>query len=523
MTVTVSVYDPTNTTEITPGGLVKSHDRKWNDPLSQPGSASVTVQNTDTQRAAMTFGRVLRWSINGTARFASLIEAKAVATVAPGEEAEQVTKVDGRGTMARWEDFVVYPEGGVGAVPLGDTRTFNFASSYYDDTTWTAAVQIEQGTGDPGGPRAGFPVGLPAEAETAWWIQSQANDVNGSVPAGDMYFRKTYVSPGELVRIVVTADNAHELWLNGQLVEVDSFDRAGGIGWAGVKTVDIYLPTGSHLFAVKVTNVAGVDPNPSGFILAAIRLENAGSTYGATVLVSDSSWKALGYPASPPGFTPRRVLDILLTEAKARGAVPELTLGASNAADSDLTPWPVAPDIAFRIGLNGLEVLAQLAESYIDCAMSPTSMRLDVWVHGGKGGASGVTYAAGVNITSANHQIVRPDLTDTLTRWAQGWQQVGASPPGRIEGFLSAGDAQSPAESGRLSAALIARMSNPAERIQLTIEPTGADVPYANWVTGDTVTAPDHLGTPTLWRAVGIGVTEDGDGFPYYVPELETP
>ena len=521
--ITVAIYDAANAVLVTE--LEDSHSRSWQDRISDPGGGAFSLQNDDADRAACAFGRVVRYSIDGVPRFAALIESKTIRGVAPGEEADQLSDYKGRGTMARWEDFVVYPEGGTSRP--NDTRTFNFASSYFDDAGWGFAVQDEQGTGDAGGPRYGFPTNLPPEAEPAWWIWSQAKNGAGSMPAGDAYFRKTYNSPGELVRIFITADNAHELWLDNALLEVDSVTMAGGVGWAGLKSIDRWLSPGNHLFAIKATNLPGVDPNPGGVLMAAVKLVEQGSQLGATVLVTDSSWKALGYPAAPPGFTPRRVLEILLTEAQTRGAVPGLTIGGTNAVDSDGVAWPVSPDISVRVGTDGLSVLRQLSEAYIDCAMDPASLRLDVWVHGGKGGASGVVFAAGVNIVEAVHDVTKPDVTATLDRWAGGWHESSnaglVAAHGRLEGFFSNGDAPSTEEATRAAEKIIARLGAPSERITLAIEPAGSDFPFLHFVTGDGVTAPNSEGVVSAWRTRGITVTEDPEGNPIYVPEIETP
>lgn len=381
----------------TPVALDRSWGRTWQDRLSESGFHSINLQNDDPDLTSCDFGDIVRYTVNGGAAFAGVIEQKTIHRIRQGEERDQYTELKGRGTMALFDRMVVYPEGSLSLGRWTDSRLFNFSSSYFDDSSWGFAVEIEQGTGDPGGPRAGFPKGLPAEAETAWWIWSQANNMAGSVPAGDAYFRKTYTSPGEFVRIFITADNNHDFYLDNQLVESDSVTMTGGVGWAGIKTIDRFLTPGDHLFAVKASNVAGVDPNPSGFIMAAIQLTGSGSELGSAVLITDDSWKALGYPASPPGFTPGRVLEILRAEAVARG-VSLPTFGFDATEDTAGVPWSISPDISLPYGLKGVAALMQLAESYVDLTMDPGSLTLNAWGKGSKGGPTSAVFAYGENV-----------------------------------------------------------------------------------------------------------------------------
>lgn len=518
MTVTATVYDPTNTTEVTPGGLVKSHARRWQDRFSEPGGASLRLQNTDAQRAECSWGRIIRYAIDGSPRFAALIEAKSVVSAAAGEEKDQVTEVKGRGTMARWEDFVVYPMQPLGSQPFSDVRAFDYTSFDLDDSAWTAAVVTPDTTDGGVNDNYGNAVGWPDSTAEWIWDRDSGGGIPGTnVPAGDVYLRHEFVVATDgIAEIWAAADDAYEVYVDGVRMAED-----GPLYVGRPRNVQFFLTAGTHLIAAKATN-QGLK---GGFLCTLMQVNGDGSL-GAVLTNSGADWLCLGYPAAPPGFSPRRVLEILLSEAQARGAVPELTLGGTTAADVDLTPWPETPDISFRVGLDGLAVLRQLAESYIDCAMDPTSMRLDVWVHGGKGSPSGVVYALGEGITEGMHDATRPEVTATLLRWAGGWQDdedaalVAAN--GRREGFLSTGDAQSTAESDRVAGVLMARMGVGTEKITIAID-RGADVPYVDWQPGDTVGAPDHLGVATTWRARGVTVSEDAEGNPFYAPELETP
>lgn len=83
-------------------------------------------------------------------------------------------------------------------------------------------------------------------------------------------------------------------------------------------------------------------------------------------------------------------------------AVP--TLGCTDTHDAAGVAWPSTPDVSLACGLKGLAVLAQLAEAYVDLEMDKTSLELNVWIKGTKGGPSGVTYTVG-NLTELIHEV----------------------------------------------------------------------------------------------------------------------
>lgn len=113
-------------------------------------------------------------------------------------------------------------------------------------------------------------------------------------------------------------------------------------------------------------------------------------------------------------------------------------------------------------------------------------------------------------------------VTTLLVRWAGGWTEVewpGASE--RREGFLSLGDVQSLDEVERVALGVLGRLHLPQEVVTATVEPTSsADQPYIAYRVGDYVTAADGTGSPSSQRVRGITTTEDVDGDPVFVPQL---
>lgn len=511
--ITASVYDPTNTTAETAGGLPGSKERKWQDRYSEPGAASLVLRGADADLAECVNGRVVRLALDATTVFAFLIEGRTQHTVAQGEDSRQLVELKGRGTMARWEALVVYPEGGVGGTLLGETRYFNFASPYFDASGWAlvSAVDLDD-------------VLQPAPAR---WPNATTKKIRpGGSPLVDrdpeeFGVRSEFITAGgdKTYRIFYTGDDGVDMFIDGVRIASEVRPRM----WQEPRQIDVRLLDGTHLWALKGTNVDFPGLNYS-WVAAAIYEVGSDGTLGALVHETDATWTGVQFGTTPPGFTPWEVLDILLTEAQARGAVPELTLAGSATLDVDGAAWPTTPDIAFRIGLDGLGVLRQLAETYIDCAMDPTSMELQVWVHGTKGTASGVVLAPGVNLTEAVHEVGRAEMSVTLTRWAGGWLETEdaglVAAHGRLEGYVAQGAADSTAEATRVAEGLIDRMGRPAEKLTVAVRPAGGDEAYADYITGDTLTAPDSNGNPATWRVKGFTVSEDANGKVFPVPEL---
>lgn len=392
MGVSAAVYGPDY--DGPPTELADSFHRSWQD-VTPPGTFSVQLENDDEDLADCDFGDVIRFSVDGEPAFPGIIESKKVVSIAQGEEHDQVTELAGRGTLALNDSFIVYPEilGGL----VGDTRFFNFASTLYDDSAWTAALtdDITSGQGAP-----------PNWPDLGIQKISCVYDPDTNAPPGFNWFRKTITIPStDLYRLHFSADDAVSIFIDG--VQVVSPTAIIGKTMA---VADVFLSAGDHLFAAEVENYPGGMVNFIWFLFALNGLNQDGSL-GTQIAGSDSSWAALGF-VDPPGFTPGAVLLALRSEAVARGvAVPTFSFDA--AVDSAGNPWTTSPDIAFSVGLKGLAVLAQMGQTYIDVAMALDELRLDAWVHGTRGAVAATELHAPTdpadpmtgNLSSLEHEL----------------------------------------------------------------------------------------------------------------------
>lgn len=510
--ITAAVYNVTNSALVST--LPGSKDRKWQDRYSDPGSASLVLRNADADRADCVEDRIVRLAIDGTTRYAFIIEGHTKRSVAQQEASAQLTEYKGRGTMARWEDWVTYPEPGLDSPLLGETRFFNFASTYFDDSAWALVNAVALSTVEQDAP-ARWPDAVTMK------IRPGGSPVVDRDPE-EFGVRTTFITAGgdKTYRMFFTGDDGVDIFIDGVRIAEEVRPRM----WQEPRQVDVRLKDGTHLWAIKGTNIDFPGLNYS-WVAAVIYEVNSDGTLGGLIRCTDATWVGAQFGTTPPGFSPRRVLEILLDEAQARGAVPELTLGGTTTTDQDGTAWPTTPDIAFRVGLDGLGVLRQLSETYIDCAMDPESMELQVWVKGGKGAPSGVVLAPAVNITEAMHDVGKADLTTTLSRWSGGWHETTdaalEAAHRRKEGYIAQGTADSTAEADRVAEALIDRHGRPRENITIAIKDTAGAVPYDDFGTGDQVTAPNDAGVATAWRVRSLSVSENPHGKVNYAPELE--
>lgn len=126
-------------------------------------------------------------------------------------------------------------------------------------------------------------------ARAQWiWYNTQKNERPSQPPPGKYYFRHDFDIPAgrkiEKAQLLVTADEAFKLYVNGSLV-------GRGEDWRQVKRLDVaqQLKTGNNLLAVEGTN-GGTIPSPAGILLN-LRVNFAGGD-GSLEVSSNEQWKA---------------------------------------------------------------------------------------------------------------------------------------------------------------------------------------------------------------------------------------
>lgn len=385
--ISVHVYDRANAAPV-----VELEDRLagagFQDVMADAGTGKTALANDDADLALVGYGDVLRFEIDGVFEFASRVEIIGRADVSPEEEAGEATELAGRGTLAIFENGIVYPDS-TGSI-FSERRVFNFASTDLEDSAFGPVLSTSILSGPVGGISTGVaPRGWPdATAEKIWIGYPPAT---GFATPGDVYVRRWFtLVTGGTFRLSWTGDDAHELWLDGVLLGRSEVP----FGFLETTTVDVRLSAGVHLLAMRGTNGAPTDDGSGNeaWLLATLQEIDADGSLGNVIVHTDSSWVGVGYPADPPGFTVGEVLRILLEEAQARGSLLAVSFAFSDAVDSGGRAWGRRADLAFEIGRNLLLVLRQLADEGLveRYRMRPVGLVLETYVEAGQ--ATSVSY-----------------------------------------------------------------------------------------------------------------------------------
>lgn len=525
MGISVEVYDGDNPgTSL--GTVENAFNREWLQQLNEPGNGSLQILLSDPDTAILDEGNIVRFSIDGTVRFAFVIESPGeFENITENEEADEVLTVSGPGVLAVLEDALVYPELGVGRLSPA-TRVFNFASTDFDDASWGSAVQIKR-QGDLTGQWDGAPGDWPDD--DAYWIWTRAQS-GGTPPqpVGDVFFRKSFnLATEETVGIFFTADDGFEVYLDGELIgqEQRAFE------WAVTHRHDVFLDAGDHLIAVKATQIerAAASVNVAGFICTIMETSEGGQTLSTVIARSDNTWKALDYPIDPPTMAPGEVLRILREEAQTRTALTGVTDDFTDPADSDSNSWTDPVDQQFPVGIPVMDVVRSLVETSIDVEMSETLV-LSAYNREGLGSdkTGSVELEDGVHLARLRHSGRGVNGNVALVQLHTGeWVEVddagSVTTHGRKEVPASIGSAPSDKQADRVMQAYFRDNAEPRILVEGEVLDVGSDRPYVDWTVGDTILVPDKDLVPVATRIRSLHVSEapprdDGevDGIPIY-------
>lgn len=407
-TVTAELWNATNSTFLST--LPYAFDHQWQETLNDAGSWSLKMPVDDTAGADATYGRCIRFLVDGQPAFTGTVETRERVTVAGDEEYGQVLTLSGRGLAARWEDAIVYPLGGVDARPASDVRPVNWcysANPFYGSWPYVHVVHSDIVTKTSTNPLALTPgpppKGWPAPVECSWIWSSNYGSV---APAGKSVFIYVYnAATAQNLQLWLTASHRATLYVDG-IVVLETPD-APYEAWFEAYRTTVPLTAGYHAIGVEAEMYASpVSGNKKAMIaVSAHKLPTDGSPLSASTSVfkTDSTWQCLDRPTVVPGQTAGGLLQVLLLEAIDRGGLPSWTLSFDNAVDSAGEPWPAMSEELLQIGQDYLSVLRQLVDAgYIDFTVDAVGQTLNAYVPGATSTAV-TTYTTGTNVTELAH------------------------------------------------------------------------------------------------------------------------
>lgn len=369
------------------------------------------------------------------------------------------------------------------------------------NVTWLLfSAMAAAGTGEAAAQRR--VVRLSTDAPSGTWIASFAADTTGDL-----------------------APNISAAALQAALNALQSITDAGGV------TVTGSGPPGDP-WVVTFNAFGGQPPlviDDDGLEPAAVNktLVVAGSDPNVLLRSNTTDWRMLELPASRPGMTPGQVASVMLSEAQARGALAGVTLTATDAADSDGTPWPHEFDFSAQVGNdNLLSVLQRLADYGVDFDLSPT-LDLDLFAVRGTDRSGTVTLAVGDCGTRIEGKpplsvgyrqgIVNVALVRVGRTWVE-YPLSGAPSSDRHEGFLSYG--LEPAEGSPAVAVgnVLSAYSAPRKTVTARHAEGDSPAPYGAYDLGDAIMSPTVTGpvapgwTTAAQRVYGLGGDETDTG-----------
>lgn len=524
--ITVKVYEAANPSTLI-AEVPEATGKQWLHQLNETGSGKIVVHQRDETYLLnpdlLEYGNIIRFTLDGTDRFAFILETRDFPPVPPSEYEGLEWTCSGRGVLALLADAIVMPEGFIEG-SLVRQRSFGFTAAAYDDSSWISATQIQQqnSTSGPVDAWQANPAGWPDS--TAYWIWSRALS-GGVMPGGTSYFRSSFtVASGMRAALFATCDNFLRLWLDDMLI-IDQDQNSGN--WRELTRVDLTLLTGTHQISVEATNQvpdgATYSVLQAGLLVTVFEIDTGGLPTGSPLVHTDSSWLALDYPVSVPGMSIGMIIRILIEEAQTRGALNGITLGFTDTEDTNSVAWSAEPDLALDVGTSLLAVIQTFVEQYVDVEMTPTLV-LNVYNKGTLGSdlTGSVSLLRGVDFHSFDGQgrdhlenvlLVR-DNTGALSTRTDSASILSSK---RKEDYLELGLAPSMARAQDMAAQILDEEAGPA--IELSGKVTAGSGVYVSWGPGDLIGTPDASGNPVDTQVISVSVEEDDAGNPSFAIE----
>lgn len=416
-------------------------------------------------------------------------------------QSQRTLKVEGDGLLADFAEVLVGPWHG--GRPNSPDRIWNWASPPLDLTGWSNQLYFQTRTVAPS-----WPALFPVAPNYAGWVLPRSYALNQ--PSGDylMRYRYTLDAAGD-VFYCMSADDTFDFWVDGVNIERDNTVPPDTSAWAETYRVVVPHTAGTHDVAILVNNWAV----SAGLLFAAFKVngDKLGDVLFTSHATAAAGWYGYDVSATKPGFTAPQIIQMLITEAQARGAIPGWTVQVHGT-------HPNIEEFSARVGTPMSEVISSLSEGWCDVEADLQGLKLHVYPKDDLGSASGVT----TNVVELEQLDDAKVTTAALGVYADGYRwrtdATAISNYGRKESAVTLGSVTSAAAVDQILDDYLAANKDPVSSFAAKVTDVANAVAGVDYRVGDTVSVDGE----TL-RCVGLSwqVHRNGDLIPY--PEFESP
>lgn len=394
--IQVAVYEADNLTHVADLTTDITGSREWLDELLGLGSAQldmpmyVTAEDLsdvvpNDELALLTRGRVLRFSLDGTDRFAAIIRPRRQTSVTTQGEAGQVRSVMCKGLLSDWDRAVLPPAPGAELFKGGDTRHFGWMSKEADVTDLDEPTVL----------RAVFASGTPHPDP---WI-----DAFGSV--FDASTHRYFILDLEIEEEKSTSTHMAfgdqgQVWLNS--VPMGQGDDPPKSSYEQTRHGGAKLPAGVHRFGFDVQGLPGAAEPKFAATCFEINDPTTGQMSGDTILwrtgyiTGTTLWPNWKASATAQGPTVKQIIRSVLAQVVTeQGRLGDWAIyGDDDTLDANGNPLDRIGHLPFPTGVTlGTYFLLKLAAAWCDLAVSVTGKTLYVYRWGERG-----TYATNPDV-----------------------------------------------------------------------------------------------------------------------------
>lgn len=499
---------------------------EFRDELRGVGTWRMRMANDDPDMPA--FDEIVAVQFGGVTRFAGRVEGKRPVTFAPSEKIAEETVVFGSGRLAVTDKASIEPSRGLASVPVERTRSLSWVSFDFPDDDWQNSKRIRRSDTPTALPPNRFsPEWWPAPS---WWVWANRPDVSEtSAPGGRCLFRQHFTLAADAtIAILVAGDNTVSAWLDGGLLFDSENDPSSyTIGSRVTRQAD----AGEHVLAANVLNTG----KGGGLNWQVWTVDDEGLLDELVASSDSDDTLCLPYPFpdNPPTVTATWAVRQIVEEHQAKnaeyGGTVDWVLDFDDDYDSAGNPSTRVAEITVDTDQTLRTMLESLSDWLIDVQMAPGANVIRVWNWGTRGGVPGVTVAGNVDretaeIEGLSHdgRYVRANRLQILYRrgHTEVVDQDSIDELGEVRSEpLVLGNIDSEDTAKGVGRRLLENRKAALYGHTLTLAPVSS-LPYIDFGVGDYITHPDENGDPVLSRVLAISYTEDEDGNPTWVLEL---